>query len=119
MAGRFPLLTDACVNERLVQALRQNGWDVVRVIDLYPEKTQDPIVFQRAADDNRVFVTNDRPAEAIAIRWLAEGRRFRGMVAWPQQGYETRSIGDLVRDFEALAQEGDPFAYPIRYLKAR
>ena len=119
MAGRFPLFTDACVNEHLVQALKHTGWDVVRAIDLYPEKTTDPVLFQRAADDDRVFVTNDRPAEAIAIRWLTEGRPFRGMVAWPQEDYEARRIGDFVHDFEALAQEDDPFAYPIRYLKAR
>jgi hypothetical protein len=33
--------------------------------------------------------------------------------------YERRSIGDLVGDFEALAKEPDPFAYPIRHLKTR
>jgi len=67
----------------------------------------------------RVFVTNDRPAEAIAIRWLNERRGFRGMVAWPVETYEHRSIGDLAQDFEDLANEADPFAYPVRHLKAR
>lgn len=119
MAGRFPVLTDACVNEHLVQALRDRGWNVARAVDLYPEKTKDEILFERAAADDRVFVTNDRPAEAIAIRWLHEGRRFRGMVAWPVETYEHRSIGDLVEDLEALTKEDDPFAYPVRHLKAR
>lgn len=118
MAGRFAVLTDACVNEHLVQALRDRGWDVARAIDLYPEKTKDEVLFARAAADDRVFVTNDRPAESIAIRWLQEGRRFRGMVAWPVETYEHRSIGDLALDFEALAKEEDPFAHPIRPLKA-
>jgi hypothetical protein len=119
VAGRLPVLTDACVNDHFVQALRSRGWDVVRAIDLYPEKTKDEILFERAARDDRVFVTNDRPAEAIAIKWLEQGRRFRGMVAWPVETYEHRSIGELALDFEALAKERDPFAYPIRYLKAR
>ena len=85
----------------------------------YPEKTKDEILFQRAATDNRVFVTNDRPAEAIAIRWLLEERPFRGMVAWPVETYEHRSIRELVSDFETLANEAHPFAYPVRHLKSR
>ena len=91
----------------------------MRAIDLYPEKTRDEVLFERATADDRVFVTNDRPAEAIAIRWLQEGRRFRGMVAWPVETYEHRSIGDLALDFEALAKEQEPFAYPVRHLKNR
>jgi hypothetical protein len=34
VGGRFPLFTDACVNGHLVGALIQNGWDLVRAIDL-------------------------------------------------------------------------------------
>ncbi len=41
------------------------------------------------------------------------------MVAWPVETYEHRSIGDLALDFDALAKEQDPFAYPIRHLKTR
>jgi hypothetical protein len=83
-----------------------------RAIDLYPERTADEVLFERAATDDRVFVTNDRPAEAIAIRWLREARRFRGMIAWPVETYEHRNIGDLVSDFEALAMETDPSPIP-------
>jgi hypothetical protein len=119
VAGRFPLLTDACVNDHLISALRDRGWDVVRAIDVSGEKTKDEVLFERAAKEGRVFVTNDRPAEAIAIRWLRERRLFAGMVAWPVEGYEHRRIGDFVQDFEDLAQEDAPFAYPIRHLKIR
>jgi hypothetical protein len=119
VTGRFPVLTDACVNDHFVQALKDRGWNVVRAIDLYPEKTEDEVLFERAAADDRIFVTNDRPAEAIAIRWLKEGRRFRGMVAWPIETYEHRTIGELAQDFETLAEEADAFAYPVRHLKSR
>ena len=91
----------------------------MRAIDLYPERTKDEVLFERAAAEDRVFVTNDRPAEAIAIRWLREVRHFRGMIAWPVETYEHRSIGDLVGDFEALAKETDPFVYPVRHLRTR
>jgi hypothetical protein len=44
VAGRFPILTDACVNDHLAQALEQRGWDVKRAVDLYPEKTKDEVL---------------------------------------------------------------------------
>ena len=120
MAGRFPLLSDACVNDHLVRGLKDRGWDVVRAVDLYPEATKDEVLFARAAAEGRVFVTNDRPSEAVAVRWLLEGRPFRGVIAWPVAGYETRSIGDLIEEFEELARLDDPFGtYPVRHLKIR
>ena len=45
MAGRFPLYTDAEVKGTLVDALVAAGWDMRRAIDLFPEKTQDPVHF--------------------------------------------------------------------------
>jgi len=63
VAGRFPLFTDACVNGNMVEALITQGWDVVRAIELHPERTPDPVVFARAADEGRVLVSNDGPIE--------------------------------------------------------
>lgn len=118
MAGRFPLFTDACVNGHLVAALTQRGWDVVRAVDLFPERTPDPVVFARAAEERRVFVSNDGPIERLALAWLAEARPFR-MVFWPQEDYRRWTIGELAEAFEDLAVEDDPFAYPIRRLRPK
>jgi hypothetical protein len=118
VAGRFPLLSDACVNGHLVDALIRHGWDLVRAIDLYPERTPDPVVFAGAAQERRVFVSNDGPIERLALSWLGEGRSFR-MVFWPQEDYRHWTIGQLLQGFEDLAAEEDPFAYPIRRLKPR
>lgn len=118
--SRFPLLTDAHVREGLVQALRRGGWDVVRSIDVFPEKTPDEILFAHAAQQGRVFVTNDEGLEAIAISWLAEGRPFRGLVLWRQRHHRRMTIGDLVEAFEELAAAEDPFgAYPVRHITPR
>jgi hypothetical protein len=115
VAGRFALLTDENVDGPLIKALRALGWDVERAVDVFGERTDDEILFAYAAEHGRVFVTGDRPAEAIAIRWLSEARSFRGMVRC-QTG--VMSVGDLVTAFEKLAEEGDPFGgYPIVYLK--
>ena len=45
-AGRFPLYTDADVKGPLVKALVSRGWDIVRAVDVHPEKTNDPIHFE-------------------------------------------------------------------------
>lgn len=119
MAGRFPLFSDACVNGILVAALIRRGWDVRRAIDAFPEGTKDPPLFERAAEEGRVFVTNDGPLERMALRWVREGRPFR-MIFWRVEDYRAGSIADFVEAFEALAAtEGDPFLYPIHYLKPR
>lgn len=115
MPGRFPLFTDENVDGPLIKALITRGWDVVRAVDVFGERTDDASLFAYAAEEGRVFVTGDRPAEAIAIRWLREGRRFHGMIRC-QTG--TMSVGDLVTAFEKMAEEEDPFGvYPIAYLK--
>jgi hypothetical protein len=88
------------------------------VIDLYPERTPDPVVFARAAEESRAFVSNDGPVERLALIWLGEGSAFR-MVFWPQEDYRRWTVGQLVDAFEDLAAEDDPFAYPIRRLKPK
>ena len=75
MPGRFGLFSDENVEGPLIKALTARGWDVVRAVDVFGERTNDEALFAWAAEHDRVFVTGDRPAEAIAIRWLREHRR--------------------------------------------
>jgi hypothetical protein len=120
VAGRFPVYTDADIKGSVVAALRRAGWDILRAIDELPEGTKDLPHFERAAARDRVLVTNDRRFEVVAHSWLAEGRRFRGMVCWPRSRYRRMSPGDFVRAFEELALQDDPFAsYPIIHLKPK
>lgn len=117
MSGRFPLYIDADVHGHLVDGLRERGWDVVRAVDALPEGTVDEVHFERAAELGRVLVTNDQPLRAIAVRWLREGRAFHGVVTWRQKDYGKLSIGDILRDFETLAELDEPFDnYPIIHL---
>jgi hypothetical protein len=94
--GRFPLYTDADIHGPVVEALIDTGWDVLRAIDALPEGTLDGPHFKRAADEERVYVANDRRIEPIAHAWLAEGRRFRGMICWPRTHYARMSAGDFL-----------------------
>jgi hypothetical protein len=115
VAGRFPLYTDNDVHGDLVKALRRTGWDVVRGVDTFPKNTVDPKHFEKAAELGRVLVTNDQPLVDIAHQWLEAGRRFKGLITWPQDHYDRMSIGDLLRKFEELAAQDQPFHpdYPI------
>ena len=61
-----------------------------------------------------MLVSNGRPMEAIANRWLAEGRRFRGLVLWPQTHYRRITYRELAARIEALTE---PFPHPVMYIK--
>lgn len=116
MPERFPLFTDENVDGTLVEALRRAGWDVIRAVDLFGEKTDDGELFAWAAGSGRVFVTTDNRLEAIAHRWLREWRPFR-MVRWLQERQLAVSPGAFVEAFEALREKPNLFVYPIEYLK--
>ena len=120
MAGRFPLYTDADVHGPVVKALQSAGWDVLRGIDAYPEKTHDDIHFARAAKEQRVLVSNDIDMKMLAEKSFLEGRSYRGLVWWPRSHYAVMGPGDFVAAFEELAAPDDPFAgYPIVHIKPR
>ena len=120
MAGRFPLYTDTDVDGPVVKALKIVGWDVLRGIEAYPEKTSDLVHFQRAAQEGRVLVSNDTDMLVLAEQWFAEGRPFAGLIWWPRGHYRRMSPGDFCDAFEELAAQDDPFgAYSIVHLKPR
>ena len=95
MAGRFRLYTDTDVDGPVVKALRGAGWELLRGIDAYPERTRDDIHFARAAREGRVLVSNDIDMQALAEAWFLEGRSFPGLVWWPRSHYAVMSPGDF------------------------
>lgn len=119
MAGPFPLLTDEHISKALIKTLRDRGWDVVRAVDVFGQRTDDKILFEYAAEKGRVLVTTDAGLEAIAIRWLREWRAFPGLVIWAQEHQRVMSEGDLLREFEDLAAKEGVFAYPVHHIKPR
>jgi hypothetical protein len=68
----------------------------------------------------RILFTRDVDLEVLAHRWMREWRRFPGVIFWRQELRQEKStLGEVVKAIEALAQQDDPFAYPIVYLKPR
>ncbi|HET7293836.1 MAG TPA: DUF5615 family PIN-like protein [Vicinamibacteria bacterium] len=118
MAGRFPLYIDADVDGRVVKALEAAGWDVLRGIDAFPEKTPDLTHFVRAAQDARVLVSNDTDMLVLAEQSFVQGKSLAGLVWWPRSHYRRMSPGDFREAFEVLSRQDDPFAsYPIVHVK--
>ena len=119
MAGRFALYTDADVPGAIVDGLVRTGWDVVRAVDLHPEGTDDLVHFEHALREGRVLVAPDEDQEDIALRWLVEGRSFPGLVTWEREHEGRMTVGDFLRQLEALAEQDEPLRYPLVYLKPR
>jgi hypothetical protein len=119
LAGRFPLYTDADIRGPLVEALKRKGWDVLRAMDLHPERTMDIVHFEEAAQLGRVLVSHDIDQLRIALEWVSAGRRFPGLITWPQRHHQLWSEGQIVMAFETLAAEDEPLLplYPIHYLR--
>jgi len=116
--GRFVILTDEHVGYALVEALRKAEWLVHRVEDEpgLGKRTLDDRIFAYAAERKWVWLTRDEAALVHPAAWQREGRPFEGMLVWSQRYHRLMSIGDVVRQIEALAKEDDPFAAGVRFI---
>ncbi|HVO11545.1 MAG TPA: DUF5615 family PIN-like protein [Vicinamibacteria bacterium] len=118
MARGFAVFTDNHVQQAVVDGLVAAGWDVVRAIDAFAGGTADAVLFEHAARDGRVFVTNDEDLLVIAAAWLDAGRSFPGLVYWHEDDYAAMTTGEILGSFEALSRKL-PFPYPIHFVKPR
>jgi len=118
VAGRFPLLTDENVLGPLIEGLRARGWDLVRTVDVFGERSVDETIFAFAAEHGRVLASTDRDCLAIAGRWIQEGKPFR-LIYWHPGRHQRGPIGPLIDAFEALAAKPTAFACAIEYLKPK
>ena len=119
MHGRFVILTDEHVPYALVEALRKAGWLVYRVEDEpgLGKRAHDDVVFAYAAERGWIWLSRDEAAVVRPAEWQLAGKPFKGMLVWSQRYHRVMSIGDVVRQIEALAEEQDPFAAGVRFIK--
>lgn len=117
--GRFVIITDEHLPYALIQALRKAGRVVYRVEDEpgLGKGTLDGLVFAYAAERDWVWLSRDEAAVVHPAVWQREGRPFKGMLVWSQRYHRIMAIGDVVRQIEALAQEEDPYAAGVRFIK--
>jgi hypothetical protein len=77
---------------------------------LYPHISKKPDVCG-GRDDSRPLTRADH-------RWLREWRPFPGVIFWRQEPRQERStLGEVVEAIEVLAEQENPFAYPIVNLR--
>lgn len=119
MARRFAFLTDVQISKDLVQALEARGYAVQRVVMLpeLGEQASDANILEYAAAHGLVWLTRDEKAQGELKRRRERGLAMPGVVCWSQRYRTTMSIGDVLRQIEALEQEGEPFLQGMRYLK--
>lgn len=119
--GRFVILTDEHVPYALVEALKKAGWLVYRVEDEpgLGKGTDDPMVFAYAAERGWVWLSRDEAAVVHPAAWQRSARPFKGMLVWSQRHHRVMSLGDVVRQIEDLAQEDNPFAAGVRFIKPK
>jgi hypothetical protein len=115
MAARFPVLADENVDGRLIEGLLRQGWDVIRAIDVFGERTDDLRLLVYAAEHSRVLVSTDIDHLSIGEEWLREGRSFR-LLYWSQARHHGLPVGRFLAAFERLAAKPDAFSACIEYL---
>lgn len=62
----IPFFVDNCVAESVPKLLEKEGHDIVRLRDVMPPDTKDPVVAIAAASSNRVLITTDKDFRQIA-----------------------------------------------------
>jgi hypothetical protein len=115
----FPLFTDNQVRGPLIKALRQQGRDVARAVDLFGQRNDDAELFAYAAKEGRVFLTCDEGIQAIAHDWLRQGRTDFRMIYCAMEHQQEMTIGGLLEAIEDILRKPDAFAFPIEYVKPR
>ena len=60
-------LVDECVGTSVVTALREAGHDVLAVVDIMPQATDEDIL-HRAVEEGRIVVTNDKDFGELVYR---------------------------------------------------
>lgn len=87
-------------------------------MDAFPGTTLDDVLFEEAARQNRVFVTNDKRIHRIGVQWMKSSRPFR-MIFWAKTHHDRMTVGEFLDAFEELAKKENPFSYPIQYIKPK
>jgi hypothetical protein len=114
VAGRFSLLTDEHWSKPHIEAVREAGWEVLRVVDVLGQETDDPDILAYCAAQSCAWLTSDERAMSHVTACLGSGKTLPGVIVVPQR--HRLSPGGLVRFLERLAAEEEPFAGVIRFL---
>jgi len=99
------LYFDAHVDHAIAAQLRLRQVDVLTAQEDGSDKLPDDALLERATALARPLVTHDIRLQAMAERWVAQGRPFCGVIF----GHLMQvTIGQCVKDLEIIAKATDP-----------
>ena len=113
----FAFFTDNQIRGALIKALRQQGLDVSRAVDVFGQENDDTELFAHAAKEGRIFLTCDEGIQAIAHDWLGRARTEFRMIYCTMEHQQEMTVGALLDAIEDILRRPDAFAYPIEYIK--
>lgn len=106
-SGRFRVLLDECVQAAAVQALAEDGHDVVRpVASGTLDSPSDEAVLESAAEQDRILVTTDTDLIAVHTRWMANGKSHPGIII----GQQDQDLKRFLRNLRHTLDRHDPSA---------
>lgn len=101
----LPVYMDENVHGAITNGLRQRGIDVLTVQADGKSGIDDPAVFERAVNLNRILFSQDDDLLKEANKRQAAGERFPGVIFARQTKV---SIGTCIRDLELISTLGEP-----------
>jgi predicted nuclease of predicted toxin-antitoxin system len=81
----WPLYMDHHVPWPVTNALRQRGYVVITAEEDQSQDEDDEVLLERATQQGRIFVTQDRDLLSLADKWREEQKPFFGIVYSRQQ----------------------------------
>lgn len=90
------LLLDECIQARIVEALTEDGHDVIRPPQVGTTKSpSDEAVLEVAVEEERILVTTDTDLCTLHTRWVEIGRSHFGIVVGQQDQNLKRFLRNL------------------------
>ena len=90
-----------------VEALRNHGWDIIRVSEVMDEKSKDMDVLRYAQKQNRVVITQDLDfSQILALRGYAKPSLINLRFENARPDFVTARIIDVVSSMEKELEEG-------------
>ncbi len=89
----------------VIQALRRDGHDVVRAIDVSLAGTDDQAHLDSAVGEQRILLTQDADFLALSSRLLSDGGHHPGVIYWPQGKY---GVGEVIRRLRQFLETTPP-----------
>ena len=109
---------DHHVHSSITSALRRRGIVVLTAFEDGREEEDDEALLQRAADLQRILISQDNDLLGIATRWQRSSREFPGVIYAIQQHID---IGGTIEYLELIAhlKTADEMRNTVEYIPGR